>query len=1217
MNFRNLRYVRALQWAAATVLLLGLLVWAASTALTPWLKQQAELRASVTLGRTVSLGSLALRPFSLGVDLRDLKVAMADGQGAQLAVDRIAASISWESLWRLAPVVDSFEINHPQLQLSHTGGGHYDVDDLLRRFQPDPNAAPDANSDLPRFALYNMVVRDGAINFTDRGQRSDHQVLQQTVRKLDFSLPFISTLPSKRDVFVRPRLAFALNGSGFDSDAQVRPFAAPKNGVFDLRIAHLDLAPYLPYWPAVVPLRLQAGVIDADLRFDFSQASQTTLGISGPISLTGVRVADTAGAPLVAWNALALDLAAVQPFAQSVELRSVTLKQATVYVARNAQGTLNWLRTLQPSPAPTPAHSTPPSASNAPWHVALAQLHLEQNQIVWRDATLTPAAQWNAGLDLTLHQFAWPVQNGAGGDFQGALTLSRSEAKDHKVAHLAWQGQGGIATGRAEFTLGDADLNLGAPYIAQYLVPALKGIASARGSVAWHDGKVQATLAQAALRDVALAPPNGASPTPDLPSFQALELQNAALDFAQQTARIDQITLHAPRAVVQRSADGSWQFAHWLRSPTVPSPAAASQAPWTANVGVFSLDNGSLALQDQQTVKPVQLQVSGLQVAVRNISLDGKQPAPFQVQAALRSGRTDPGHLQLDGKLAWAPLRLDAQIDATQLPLQAIAPYVMEKVRVELVRADTSFKGQVHYTEPSVQVRGSLAVDDFKANSFQSIAANRQTTEGAETLLSWSRLAVPDLQLQLPLQGAEPPQVHVGAVTLSDLYARLLVDPSGHLVLQNLVSTPVAPPVAAKAAAADAPLNAVIDAGPLRLVNGQVAFTDRFIQPNYSAELTDLNGTLGRVSSRPQLGLADVGALELHGRAQGTASLSVLGRLNPLAHPLDLDLQAQVHDLELSPLSSYAAKYAGYGIERGVLSVDLNYRVTPDSHLSASNHIVLNQLTFGDAVAGASSNLPVKLAVALLADRQGVINLNLPITGSLNDPQFSMWPVIWKVIGNVITKAITAPFSLFSGGDGDATDLGTVAFAPGTAALDSAGRATLDRLAKTLQDRPGLQLHIVGTAGADAEDAAVRRAILNRMVLAEVGRLDVRSISPTTSPSTSPSADTNAVTYTETNAETKASALRSLYRRADMVKPRNAIGLTRDLEPAQMEALLMKSFAITPASIQALALQRAVAVRDYLAAGGVASAQLAVDPGKVLSGPEYAGPQARLDLVQR
>jgi hypothetical protein len=220
-------------------------------------------------------------------------------------------------------------------------------------------------------------------------------------------------------------------------------------------------------------------------------------------------------------------------------------------------------------------------------------------------------------------------------------------------------------------------------------------------------------------------------------------------------------------------------------------------------------------------------------------------------------------------------------------------------------------------------------------------------------------------------------RVQVREATLSDFYARVIVNASGRVNLQDLLKAapasagaPAAPPEAATAAAAapSAPA-AVVAMGPITLVNGRVLFSDRFIRPNYSADMSELNGKLSEFSSQAPDGSVQLADLDLKGRAEGTAALEITGKINPLAKPLAMDIKGRVRDLDLPPLTAYSIKYAGYGIERGKLSMDVHYTVQPDGQLVATNNLVLNQLSFGDKVEGAPNSLPVRLAVALLSDR--------------------------------------------------------------------------------------------------------------------------------------------------------------------------------------------------------------------------------------------------------
>lgn len=400
----------------------------------------------------------------------------------------------------------------------------------------------------------------------------------------------------------------------------------------------------------------------------------------------------------------------------------------------------------------------------------------------------------------------------------------------------------------------------------------------------------------------------------------------------------------------------------------------------------------------------------------------------------------------------------------------------------------------------------------------------------------------------------------------------------------------------------------------MSLINGKVLFSDRFVQPNYSANLSDLTGKLSAfssvspavTSSKPGSGTAttpNMADLELRGRAEGTASLEILGKLNPLAKPLALDITGKVRDLELPPLSPYAVKYAGYGINRGKLSLDVNYVVLPDGRLTATNKLVLNQLSFGDKVEGSTASLPVKLAVALLADRNGVIDLDLPISGSLNDPQFSLGPIIVKVIVNVIVKAITAPFSLLAsalGGGGD--ELSTVSFKAGSAQLAPEARAGLDKVAKALADRPALKLTVVGTSSMEAEREGFKRERLDELVRAEKRRSTVKE------------GGTTGAVVSISAAEYPA-LLKEVYKRADMPKPRNLIGLAKELPVSEMESLLLADFKVSEDAMRELAVQRGVAVKDYLATRDLPLERLFLGAAKAVPPEAKWTPRAELNLA--
>ena len=378
--------------------------------------------------------------------------------------------------------------------------------------------------------------------------------------------------------------------------------------------------------------------------------------------------------------------------------------------------------------------------------------------------------------------------------------------------------------------------------------------------------------------------------------------------------------------------------------------------------------------------------------------------------------------------------------------------------------------------------------------------------------------------------------------------------------------------------------------GPIAVVNGRVAFNDRFVQPNYSANLSELTGRLGAFSSEaPASGPPQLADLDLRGRVEGTASLEITGKVNPLAKPVALDIKAKVRELELPPLSPYAIKYSGYGIERGKMSVDLAYVVQPDGQLSASNRIVLNQLAFGEKVEGSTASLPVKLAVALLADRNGVIDVDLPVSGSINDPQFSLFGVVLKAIGNLIAKAVTSPFALLASSGGGGTENSTIDFAPGTSTLTPQARESLDKIAQSLIEKPALTLTISGESRLENEREAWKRERLQQAIRSEKRRQAIAGGASAGAEITVDAAEYPAL-------------LKEVYRRADIVKPKNALGMAQDLPPAEMEALLLASIVVADDAMQQLAVRRAVVVRDYLATRELPSSRLFLGAPKVTPG---------------
>jgi len=1288
----NNRWLRRAVWLAGGVALLWGVGW---LLVPPVLRHQAERIASEQLGRKVTIGAVDFKPWSLELTVSDVAVATADASAAQFSVKRFYADAELQSLLRLAPVVDALTVEAPTLRLTHLGDGHYDVDDVLAKLRRPAEEPPSA---APRFALYNLALTGGAIDFTDQAVQRTH-----AVRELQLTVPFLSNLDSQREVKVEPHLAFNLNGSRFGSAAEATPFAPSRKTDATLKLAGMDLAPYLGYLPASLPVKLQAAVLDADLRLTFEQQPRPLVKLSGTLAAHRVRLADAAGQELLGLEKLAVALADVRPLERMVQLDEVTVTAPQLFVRRDPAGRLNLLLAAAEAPAPAVAERAANAASAPqgpaspqghqapqPWQVAVGKAAIRDGRVAWTDETTAASARSVArvelqGLALDVSDIALPFSKPLA--FSGAAVLSGPAPAPGPSAATAQQAGGtlkfsGDATDRqARVTaqIGALPLGLAAPYLAQYLEPALEGTLDAALGLNWEAAaqpgqaaQLQVTADSLVLDRLALR--QGKSV---LASVQRLEVGGARVDPGASTVALGKLAITAPQVRMERGADGRWMYAKWLKERPVGATTAQPAhpagrdaqpvpAPWKVAVDEFTLTGGQLGWQDQGAPRPVAFEVSSLQARMTGFDLAGRKPVPLQLSARVGAGRAEPGRLSYRGTVGLNPVSAQGRIDATHIPAHAFEPYFGEALNIELLRADASFKGQASYLASPAGLRlrlaGDAAVEEFRANSVpgsptaSADAATRpaqaQATGAAlapstpraaggagglrlgEELLNWKALNLRGLDVALTPGTAT--RVDVKETVLSDFFARIIIHETGRINLQDLVKSsaqttteaapkagegraaPLSPPAGKASATAQAA--PVIHVGPVSLLNGKVLFSDRLIRPNYSANLTELTGKLSAFSSeaapdgQPQL--AD---LELRGRAEGTATLEVVGKLNPLAKPLALDIQGKVRDLELPPLSPYSVKYAGHGIERGKLSMDVKYQVQPDGQLTASNNLVLNQLSFGDPVEGAPQSLPVRLAVALLADRHGVIDINLPISGSLNDPQFRLGSIIFKVIGNLIAKAVTSPFSLLAsafGGGGD--ELGKVSFAPGSAALTAPARQALDKVAQALNDRPALKMTVIGEASLEAEREGYKRERLQTLVQAEKRRRLVadggaRAASGTNGASSDAAGETAIVV----SAEEYPALLKAVYQRADMPKPRNLIGLAKDIPQGEMEALLLANIPVSEEQMRELALQRGVAVRDYLASQKLPVDRLFLGAAKSVASEAAWHPRAELSLTTR
>jgi hypothetical protein len=476
--------------------------------------------------------------------------------------------------------------------------------------------------------------------------------------------------------------------------------------------------------------------------------------------------------------------------------------------------------------------------------------------------------------------------------------------------------------------------------------------------------------------------------------------------------------------------------------------------------------------------------------------------------------------------------------------------------------------------------------------------------DGSQDLLKWKSLDLGGIRFDL-----QPMQLRIDEVNLTEFYSRLILGADGRLNLQKMAVQKIEnseadktkPEKSAEPAAAAESSEKQISVGKINLQAGNVYFSDFFVKPNYSANLTGVQGSISELKPDTP------GDLAIQAKLDNAAPVDIQGKINPLSKDLYLDIAADAREIELNPMSPYSIKYVGYGIERGTLSFKVKYKVE-NRKLDAQNQIILDQLTFGEKVESpTATKLPVLLAVGLLKDRNGVIDVNLPISGSLDSPEFSVGGIILRIIINIITRAVTSPFALLGSafGGGSGAELSYIEFDYGRSNLTQTAEAKIKSLATAMNNRPALKLDISGRVDPVNDREGLKQTSVERKVKAQKMKDLVRQ-------GTAPkSVDDVQVDKTEYERYLKAA-----YGDESFPKPRNFIGLAKDLPVPEMESLMLKNAQATDDDLRDLANRRAQVVQNrLLASGQVTADRLSIVAAKPLSSEEKEKAKAKLSRV--
>jgi Domain of Unknown Function (DUF748) len=614
--------------------------------------------------------------------------------------------------------------------------------------------------------------------------------------------------------------------------------------------------------------------------------------------------------------------------------------------------------------------------------------------------------------------------------------------------------------------------------------------------------------------------------------------------------------------------------------------------PWQYRIESIVMENGDGVLEQDGPPQPVMVRIAPFNIRLNGLSDDLAKPFDFEADG----GVTRRGIFKISGQITLRPMGGRLQLYTRHIDLASIEPLATYELGSTWPNASI--------TSAKLATNGDLQLQfdkgKFDATYDGRLMVGRVSLSDKLTgisFLRWDALSIDGFEMHY---GAPKTRIEIGPMALSAFYARLVLNSDGRLNLSDLFTGPEQPsvlrsqPVTSQPGAA--PMPADITVKGLTLHHGELSYRDDFIKPPYSANLRKLEGKVGTFGTNTR----EPAEVVLAAKVSGLSPASITGSINPLAPMASLDLEGNANRIELPPLTPYAAKYTGYPISGGTLSGDVHYTLA-NRRLTATNHLILDQLTFGQHVDNPSArNLPVRLAVAVLKDSHGRIDVRIPVSGSLADPNFDLGRVIWQGLEDLIMKAASAPFTVLASAiGGEKQHLAYIEFAPGYSTLAAPSRDKLQKLTVVLTKRPSLKLRITGRVDPKLDRQGLRVAMLDDEIKSEKAK-DQQPAVP--------------IEQVELTPDEYVKYLRRVYRAADFAKPRNIVGMVRRLPPDEMRELLLSNVKVDDQDLRHLAEARASAVFKALSTQ-IDRSRLLIGPPKLNAEGITEGPTTRVDFA--
>ncbi|QZI71611.1 DUF748 domain-containing protein [Pseudomonas protegens] len=876
------------------------------------------------------------------------------------------------------------------------------------------------------------------------------------------------------------------------------------------------------------------------------------------LTLWGLSVGEP-GKEQIAFQRLYANLQLDSLWKRALHLADVELDQPKTEILFDKEGKLNLLALFKlPASEPTPS-----DPDDKPFPIRIERIKLAGGYLHFKD--LRPSEP----IEFLYNKLDFELKNlSTLPDDSADMTLV---ATGPEGGQIDWSGNFSVTPLTSEGTLKVTDGKMKAwwPYVRD-AVPLVLEDGVVNLSTHYKFSLTKETELLLDNTSISVAP--FAIKAPDgrpLARLERLDISEATVDLAKQHVIVGKIRSQKLETWAALEADGQldWQklFASQPAKPAAkPQPATADTPkepavpakPWQVLLKDVELRNYQVHLADRQAKPAVALDVGPLNLDLKNF--DSLNQSPFTLK--LDTGLGKQGKVSATGEVNLNPITAKLKVQTKDIDLRVAQSYISPFIRLEL---------------RSGMLGSDLAVDLKKVEPLTFSITGRAEVDQLHTLdtlktrdfVKWKQVVVEGLNYQ------HGDSLTISQVNLMQPYARFIINDDRTTNIDDLL-IPQPAGGSSKSSGKPAPSSSKplgIHIGKIAINEGSANFADLSLTPNFATAVQQLNGHIGTIDSRQ----AKPAEVDVKGKVDRYAPVTIKGSVNPFDPMAALDIATSFKRVELTTLTPYSGKFAGFRIRKGRLNLDLHYMITK-GQLKAENKLVVEQLQLGEKVDSPDAvDLPIRLAVALLKDTDGKISIELPISGDLNNPQFSVMPIVWQTLRNLVLRAAQAPFKFIGGlvTGGDSEDLSSVSFAPGSSELSKESESALTTLAKALKERPTLRLEIEGTSAQSSDGPLIAEQRLEREYQYNYYKILQRRGDKVP-------AQASLLQVPEGE---KAPLLEGIYRtRLKQQPPTEWTQLSRDERSAKLREGLIKFWSGSDVLLRQLGQERASSIKDFL-----------------------------------